>query len=89
MNYTDAIEAIENEIINLSATDLTNIITALAIFSNENSEQEDKLGALDLLDSLYWNCNNILDRLKFGQSIFTISFTVDPSRPCPIRHGGS
>lgn len=82
MTYTEAILYLENELDSWNGQDEDDLQEAL---EKLNGSPEDKAYAMDLLNDLYWDSQQISQRCNFGQAVYTVSYTVDPTRPFPVK----
>lgn len=81
--YTQAITYLSDECSGWSGSDRTTCENALMILQDSESDQNEKDTAMNDLNNLYWDCEQISDSSCFGQSIFSVSKTVDPNKPFP------
>ena len=82
MNLENAISVLEGERDNLPSGDSkSNLALAISVFKNESSAITNE-AAVELTNNVYWDAT-LSDRLLFGQALFTVSYTVDPSKPSP------
>lgn len=82
MNLQDAISVLEGERDNFPSGEYKdNLTVAIAVFKNESSVITNE-AAVELTNDIYWDAT-LSDRLLFGQALFTVSYTVDPSKPNP------
>lgn len=80
MTYSEAINYLTTEGDSWNGADKNSIEDAL---TKLNGSSQDKAEAMDILNDLYWDSNQVTHQCEFGQAVYTISYTVDPTKTFP------
>lgn len=81
MTYTEAINYLTTEGDSWNGNDKNAIEGALSALAT--GTQTEKVAAMNTLNDLYWDSDQVTHQCLFGQAVYTVSYTVDPVRPFP------
>lgn len=85
MNFTEAKNYLQAECNHLPSGDSkTKFQNSLQIISDLTNSPEAISEAMFNINDIYWD-ETLLSRVTFGQAIYTVSETVDPVAPFPIK----
>ena len=87
MNKATAISNLEAEHLGLPISVYKDKLLICIQVLNEDSTVKTIPEAIEDLNDIYFDCPSLANQCLFGESLFVISYTTDPSNPSPhVKH---